>query len=230
MIALGLAHLGIVNFGVFCAAVVLLNLTPGPDTAYIVGQSIAHGRRAGLLSALGISAGCCVHTLASAFGLTALLAASASAFLIIKLAGAAYLIFLGLRMIVSTLRRLGDSRSLDHATQEDASAPIAAIPRSRRRIFAQGFLTNVLNPKVALFFLSFFPQFVAVDSPDKPVAFLVLGATMIVISTLYNSGMAWIAGGITRRMRGAPRAKVWLERTVGAAFIALGARLVSGGR
>ena len=172
-----------------------------------------------------------MHTLASAFGLTALLAASASAFLVIKLAGAAYLTFLGLTMIVATLRRRPDARrSSESGAKERESTSTPAVSRSRRRIFAQGFLTNVLNPKVALFFISFFPQFVAADSPAKPAAFLVLGATLIVISTFYNGGIAWIAGGITRRMRGAPRAKAWLERAVGAAFVALGARLVLGER
>ena len=93
--------LGITHFGFFLVAVFLLNVTPGPDTAYIVGRSIAQGRGAGLMSALGISAGCCVHALACAFGLTALLAASATAFTVIKLAGASYLIYLGVRMIVA---------------------------------------------------------------------------------------------------------------------------------
>ena len=221
MIEAGLAVLGIVHFGLFCAAVLLLNLTPGPDTAYIVGQSIAQGRRAGLLSALGISAGCCVHTLATVFGLAALLAASAGAFTLIKLAGAVYLVFLGIRMIAATLQRA--ERAPAAATDQVATP--TTLQRSARRIVAQGFLTNVLNPKVALFFLSFFPQFVSADSAAKPLAFLVLGATMVCISTLYNGGMAWVAGGITQRMRGAPRAKAWLARAVGAAFVALGGTL-----
>ncbi len=218
--------LGIVHLGLFCGAVVLLNFTPGPDTAFIVGQSVARGRRAGLMAVLGISLGCVVHTLALVFGLSALIAASASAFTLIKIVGAAYLVYLGVRMIVATMRT---RVSPGEATIAKASSPApsrgtVAHP-SARRTFAQGFITNVLNPKVVLFFLSFFPQFVAYDSPSKGLAFAVLGGVMIAISTIYNGSVAWLAGSITHRMHGAPRVKAWLERSVGAAFIALGARL-----
>ena len=219
--------LGIVHLGLFCVAVLLLNLTPGPDTAFIVGQSVAHGRRAGLMSALGISAGCVVHTVALALGLSALIAASASAFMLIKIVGAAYLIFLGVRMIVATLRASAARGNADDAGRAAPSAVRKPATRpSARRTFAQGFITNVLNPKVVLFFLSFLPQFVSLDSASKGWAFAVLGGVMIAISTIYNGSVAWLAGSITDRMRGAPRVKAWLERSVGAAFIALGARLV----
>ncbi len=212
------ADIGIVHAGIFCVAVLLLNLTPGPDTAFIVGQSVAHGRRAGLMSVLGISAGCVVHTMALALGLSAILAASANAFASIKIAGAIYLTFLGLRMILGSLRRGGDGVA--------PTIPRSPVLRpSSRRTFMQGFVTNVLNPKVILFFLSFFPQFVAVSSPSKAVAFVVLGAVMVVISTIYNGIVAWLAGSITRRVRGVPRVKVWLDRLIGAAFVALGARI-----
>ncbi len=215
---------GIVHPGVFCLAVLLLNLTPGPDTAFIVGQSVAHGRRAGLLSVLGISAGCAAHTIALSLGLSALIAASAGAFLVIKVVGAAYLVFLGVRMIVGTIGRRG-------AAAASAAAPaIPPGPASPARTFAKGFLTNLLNPKVVLFFLSFFPQFVSAASPSKGVAFLLLGTILIAISTVYNGLVAWLAGSITQRMRGAPGVKAWLERSVGVAFIALGARIVSADR
>ena len=209
-----LESLGIVHVGLFCAAVFLLNLTPGPDTAFIVGQSVAHGRRNGLMSVLGISAGCLVHTAAISLGLSAILAASAGAFVVIKVAGAVYLTFLGVRLIVATLRR--------------APEPIVARGPARasaRRAFVQGFVTNILNPKVVLFFLSFFPQFVATASDAKGWAFAVLGGILVAMSTVYNGVVAWIAGGLTERMRSAPRIKRWIDQSIGAAFIALGARL-----
>jgi threonine/homoserine/homoserine lactone efflux protein len=213
--------LGIVHLGFFCVAVLLLNLTPGPDTAFIVGQSVANGRRAGLMSVLGISAGCVVHTLAIALGLSAILAASTNAFLVVKLVGAAYLIYLGARMIVATFRR--DRPQADAETATLVDSPVR--PRSGRRTFMQGFLTNVTNPKVVLFFLSLFPQFVSAESTHKGVAFAVLGAILIGISTVYNGAVAWIAGSITQRMKSAPRVQAWLERSVGAMFVALGARI-----
>lgn len=219
---------GIVHPGVFCLAVLLLNLTPGPDTAFIVGQSITHGRRAGLLSVLGISAGCAAHTIALSLGLSALLAASASAFLVIKVAGAAYLVFLGARMIVGTIDTV--SRRRDAVVVAASATRRRTRPASPGRTFLQGFLTNLLNPKVVLFFLSFFPQFVSEASPSKGSAFLLLGSILIAISTVYNGTVAWLAGGITQRMRGAPVVKAWLERSVGAAFIALGARIATADR
>ncbi|HJV87322.1 MAG TPA: LysE family translocator [Noviherbaspirillum sp.] len=203
---------GISNFGLFFAAVLLLNATPGPDTAYIVGRSVAQGRAAGLMSAMGISAGCCVHAVASAVGLSAILAASATAFMLIKLAGGAYLVYLGIRM---ALARPGN------AQERSAARDV----RSRRTIFWQAMVTNVLNPKVILFFLAFIPQFVRADAGQKTTAFLLLGVMFALISMCWNSGTAMLAGTLARRAGRSPRVRLWLERTVGGAFIALGARL-----
>ncbi|KVT18889.1 lysine transporter LysE [Burkholderia sp. MSMB1078WGS] len=211
---------GIVHFGFFVLAVFLLNITPGPDTAYIIGRSVAQGRGAGLISAFGISAGCCVHALACAFGLTALLAASATAFTVIKLAGAAYLIYLGVRMIVAK----------QAAAPSGAEATQAAAAKPLRQLFMQGFWTNVLNPKVVLFFVSFFPQFVSADSPHKAWAFLTLGAVFVAMSTVWTSLVAWVAGSVTQRFAGKPGVKKWLDRTVGSAFVGLGLRLASSQR
>ncbi|PRF95797.1 lysine transporter LysE [Burkholderia ambifaria] len=211
---------GITHFGFFVFAVFLLNITPGPDTAYIVGRSVAQGRGAGLMSAFGISAGCCVHALACAFGLTALLAASATAFTVIKLVGAAYLIYLGVRMIIA---RQAAEPSGAQAAQGTAAKPL-------RQLFMQGFWTNVLNPKVVLFFVSFFPQFVSADSPHKAWAFLTLGAVFVAMSTVWTSLVAWAAGSVTQRFSGKPGVKKWLDRTVGSAFVGLGLRLATSQR
>ena len=211
---------GITHFGFFVFAVSLLNITPGPDTAYIVGRSVAQGRGAGLMSAFGISAGCCVHALACAFGLTALLAASATAFTVIKLVGAAYLIYLGVRMIIAK----------QAAEPSGAEAAQAAAAKPLRQLFMQGFWTNVLNPKVVLFFVSFFPQFVSADSPHKAWAFLTLGAVFVAMSTVWTSLVAWVAGSVTERFSGKPGVKKWLDRTVGSAFVGLGLRLATSQR
>jgi RhtB (resistance to homoserine/threonine) family protein len=210
--------LGITHFGFFLVAVLLLNVTPGPDTAYIVGRSVAQGRSAGLVSALGISAGCCVHALACAFGLTALLAASATAFTVIKLVGACYLVYLGVRLIFA---------KQSDAADEAKPAATSVQPRPLRQLFLSGFWTNVLNPKVVLFFVSFFPQFVTVTSPHKILAFLALGAVFVLMSTVWNSFIAWIAGSVTARFSGKPGVKKWLDRTVGSAFVGLGVRLAT---
>lgn len=203
---------GITDFGLFVAAVLLLNATPGPDTAYIVGRSLAQGRAAGLVSALGISVGCMLHALASALGLSAILAASATAFMLIKLAGGAYLIYLGIRMLLARPAEPGSARE-------------RAAARSIKAIFWQATMTNVLNPKVILFFLAFIPQFVRSDAPDRTLGFLLLGLAFSVISLGWNSGTAFLAGTLARGAGQRPGLKLWLERLVGASFVALGARL-----
>ena len=152
-----------------------------------------------------------MHIFAAALGLSAILAASATAFLVVKLAGAAYLVYLGVSMLRS---------GVPHAAP---AAPPPAAPLSR--IFAQGVLTNALNPKVALFFLAFLPQFIDSGTPDKVTAFLFLGLVFNVNGTLWNLLVARIAATAGRRIRLAGRAARWLRRTVGGAFIALGVKL-----
>ncbi|HEX2530666.1 MAG TPA: LysE family translocator [Burkholderiaceae bacterium] len=207
-----MSFFGITDFSLFCLAVLLLNATPGPDTAYIVGRSAAQGRDAGLVSALGISLGCCIHSIASALGLSAILATSATAFTLVKLAGGAYLIYIGLHMMFA-------------GSNGSSQAHAAPAARPLKTVFWQAVATNILNPKVVLFFLSFFPQFVRADASQKTAAFLLLGAAFVTITTLWNSGTALLAGTLARRAGRSPRVKLWLERTVGAAFVALGFKL-----
>jgi RhtB (resistance to homoserine/threonine) family protein len=215
---------GIVHFPFFVAAVFLLNVTPGPDTAYIVGRSVAQGRGAGLMSALGICTGCCVHTMACAFGLTAVLAASATAFTVIKFAGAIYLIYLGVRLAFASPAK-AQARS-----EVEASAAQASPSKPLRQLFLQGFWTNVLNPKVVLFFVSFFPQFVSSESEHKALAFLTLGGVFVAMSVVWCLFLVWVASGVTRRLGGKPSVKKWLDRVVGTAFVGLGLRLATATR
>jgi threonine/homoserine/homoserine lactone efflux protein len=202
---------GIHDFALFLTSGILLNLTPGPDTVYILGRSIAQGRRAGVASALGISVGSIFHTVAAALGLSAFLATSAWAFMAVKLAGAAYLIFLGVRAL---LERNRDLVTPAHFKQDD---PAAA--------FRQGILTNVLNPKVALFFLAFLPQFIEATAPSKTIAFLVLGLTFVTTGTIWCLILAWFAAAFSARLRGNATVAAILNRAVGSLFIFLGLRL-----
>jgi threonine/homoserine/homoserine lactone efflux protein len=199
------------DLALFVVSGILLNITPGADTLYIVSRSAASGARAGAVAALGIGAGCFVHIFAAALGLSAILAASATAFLVVKLIGAAYLVYLGVAMLRS---------GVTHAAP---GAPLPAAPMSR--IFAQGVLTNVLNPKVALFFLAFLPQFIDSGTPHKVIAFLFLGLVFNVNGTLWNLLVARIAATAGHRVRLAARAAKWLQRAVGGAFVALGVKL-----
>jgi threonine/homoserine/homoserine lactone efflux protein len=201
---------GIHDLGLFVLSGFLLNITPGADTLYILARGTTQGTRAGAVAALGIGAGCIVHTLAAALGLSAIIATSATAFAIVKWIGAAYLVYLGLTLLAT--RGTSATRSLP-------------APASLRRIFAQGFLTNVLNPKVALFFLAFLPQFIVADAPHKALAFVLLGAIFNVNGTLWNLLVAWSAGGLSGRVPIPQTAAAWLRRSVGAVFVVLGLRL-----
>jgi threonine/homoserine/homoserine lactone efflux protein len=191
----------------------LLNITPGPDTLYIVGRSSTQGWRAGAVAALGIGAGTLVHICAAALGLSAILAASATAFTAVKFIGAAYLLYVG----ISLIRSAGASGSSPGA--------LDVRPASIRSIFAQGFLTNVLNPKVALFFLAFLPQFVAADAGSKPLAFLLLGAIFNFNGTLWNLCVAWSTARLSSRLAPGVAFKRWFNRCVGGVFVFIGIRL-----
>ncbi len=204
---------GIHDFSVFLLTGILLNLTPGPDTFYILGRSMAQGRGAGIASVLGISTGSLVHTFSAACGLSAVLAASASAFLAVKLAGAAYLVFLGARML---FRRA-----------EAVAIPAAFSSSGFWAVYRQGLLTNVLNPKVALFFLAFMPQFIAADSSSKFAAFITLGLCFIATGTLWGLCLAWFSSLLGEQLRGSKTFADILNRTAGALFIGLGARLAT---
>jgi len=204
---------GIHDFGLFLAAGILLNLTPGPDTVYILGRSIAQGREAGIASALGICVGSLFHSCAAALGLSAILATSAVAFAAIKLLGGAYLIFLGIKMLLDRRRRL--------------SLPSNFRRRTTIAAFRQGVFTNVLNPKVALFFLAFLPQFIDPASNMKVFAFLMLGLTFVTTGTIWCLILAWFASAFSERLRTNETIGQWLNRAAGALFVFLGLRLAT---
>ena len=202
---------GIHNFALFITTGILLNLTPGPDTLYILGRSMAQGRRAGIASALGISVGSIFHTCAAALGLSAVLATSAWAFTVVKLAGGAYLIFLGVRAFFEK--------------QDELSLPRRFKRRGPAAAFRQGIVTNVLNPKVALFFLAFLPQFIDSNAPSKTVAFVLLGLTFVFTGTTWCLVLAWFSSAFSARLRENRTVTAWLNRAVGSLFVFLGVRL-----
>lgn len=203
---------------VFIAAGWLLNLTPGPDVLYIVSNALRSGARAGLVAGLGITAGCFVHVFAAAVGVGALLSASATAFTVLKWAGAAYLLWMGVRMLFS---RAGGGNGAAIAAARSAP-PLAA---SLRSVFLGGFWTNVLNPKVALFFLAFVPQFIAPGTDNKALAFVLLGVLFNVNAIPVNAGWALAAAWMARRAGAIQRGMHWLDRVAGAMFIGFGLRL-----
>jgi threonine/homoserine/homoserine lactone efflux protein len=195
---------------VFMTATLALNLTPGPDMLYVIARSMGQGQKAGVISALGIGVGCLAHTFAAAFGLSALLTSSAVAYDLVKYAGAIYLVYLGARAL------FGKSRLQERSE---------LIPASLSNNFYQGVVTNVLNPKVALFFLAYLPQFTKAGRGSIAWQIIFLGLLFNVSGTLVNVVVARLGGRIGEGFKKRPafaRKQRWIT---GAVFIALGLRL-----
>ena len=206
---------GLHDLGLFVAATFVLNATPGVDLLLTVSRTLQAGPRAGVAAALGINAGCVVHALAAAFGLAALLAVSAAAFAAVKWVGAAYLLWLAAGMARAAWRGT--------AVAEASTSP---PPRSAWQDFRIGLLTNVLNPKVALFFLAFLPQFIAPGTVDKTSAFLLLGALFVAQSLLFLLVVVAAAARL-RRLPSSPTAARWLQGGGALLFAGLALRLAA---
>ena len=209
---------GIHDLLIFILAGLLLNITPGPDMLYIAGRAASQGFRSGLAAVMGINAGCLVHTFAAAIGLSAILTASADAFFILKLIGAAYLVYVGISLLLE--------KKSDGATMQISNS----LPqKTLRQAFWQGFLTNLLNPKIALFFLAFLPQFISADSTTKPAAFVLLGIIFIFNSLFVTVGFALLVAQVqvkaNARFKRSAGIALWLNRSCGALFIAIGVKL-----
>jgi len=198
---------------VFFTAAIALNVSPGPDLIYILSRTIARGAKVGLASAAGVCSGAVVHVLAAAFGLSAILAASATAFSIVKYVGAAYLLYLGVQVLKS------QGGALELTTQNET---VAVTPW---QAFRQGVLVDVLNPKAAIFFMAFLPQFVRQDHGDSSVQLIVLGLLVIFVAIVIESLFVLAAARSTQFFRRNPRVSVWLDRALGTIFISLGIRL-----
>jgi len=203
---------GIHDFPLFVVSCVLLNITPGQDTMYIIGRSMAQGRQAGIFSVLGIMTGVLVHTSLAALGLSVILATSSLAFAVVKYAGALYLIWIGIHFLAN---RSG--------TPDSSGAP--AMSPEPWKIFKQGVLTNVLNPKVALFFLSFLPQFVTAQTQPVFLPFLVLGLVFFTTGSIWCLFLATSAAWLAERFHKYSSAGGLLKKFTGVLFIALGIRL-----
>ncbi len=199
----------------FIAAGWLLNLTPGPDVLYIVTHSLRSGVKAGLVAGLGITAGCFVHIFAAAVGVSALMAASSTAFTVLKFAGAAYLMWVGIKILLAKAPPAGPDLAAVAANAGEGNL---------RSVFTGGFLTNALNPKVAIFFLAFVPQFIAPDAQNKPLTFILLGIIFNLNAIPVNSGWALAAAWMARR-DSVQKGMHWLDRAAACMFIAFGLKL-----
>ncbi|MBY5582066.1 LysE family translocator [Rhizobium leguminosarum] len=199
----------------FLSAAVLLNLSPGPDIAFILGHTMRSGKRAGFSALFGVWSGACLHVLMAALGLSAILAASAVAFSTVKWIGAAYLVWLGIQAL-----RSGGGNGLIKAAE---SLPVV-------RIYRQGILVSLLNPKVAIFFLAFLPQFVVEGAGPAWAQLMLHGGLIIVVAAFIEPPLVLLGGRLADAIRHNQKIGLWLDRGLGALFVALGVRLALSSR
>ncbi|MCX7217454.1 MAG: LysE family translocator [Burkholderiales bacterium] len=211
---------GTQDLALFVISGLLLNLAPGPDSLLIMTRAASQGWRAGSAAALGIGCGTFVHILAAALGLSAVLATSATAFLIVKLIGAAYLLYVGLGLLLSKKK----------SSEDGEQTTIVTTRLSYRKIFLQGFLTNLLNPKVAVFFLAFVPQFIASSAQDKALAFIFLGCIFNFNGMLWCHFLAFSSAYASQKLRVNRRLTSGLNRLIGLMFVSFGLKLALANR
>lgn len=202
---------GILHLPAFLATCLVVSATPGPATMYILGRTVAQGRQAGVASVLGTSTGGLVHTVFAAAGLSAVLATSAAAFTVVKLLGAAYLLYLGVGALLK--RESGEAK------------PLAIEPADAPKAYRQGLLTQVLNPKIAVFMISFLPQFVD-PKASGPLPFLILGTLFVALDTLWFLLLVAGSARATQAFRRNPRAMSLLQRAAGLVYVGLGINLL----
>ncbi|GGH21818.1 LysE family translocator [Mucilaginibacter phyllosphaerae] len=203
--------MGIINFTTFCITSLLFILSPGIDTIFILNKLIAQGKKWGLYSTLGITTGVLVHTTFAAFGLSLILAQSATAFSIVKYLGAAYLIYLGFSKLFT---------SENMVTAESRPQPVSV-----KKTYLSAVITNTLNPKVAIFFLAFFPQFIQPVYMHNALPFIILGATYALIGLLWFTILTLFAGSFSHKLQSTPAIGMWLNKFSGAVFILMGVKV-----
>ncbi|MED0993560.1 LysE family translocator [Bacillus nitratireducens] len=201
---------GIINYEVFLLTGILLNLIPGADTMYIVGRSISQGRKAGVYSVFGIITGSLVHTLLVAFGLSIILTKSIVLFDTIKVIGVIYLVYLGIKMILD---------------KTNVAFQASSNKLNIRKIYLQGLLTSLTNPKVSLFFIAFLPQFIDTKA-SGPMPFIILGITFTVTGLLWCLFVAYFSSYVTKKLRGNQKVGMILNKVTGMIFIGMGLKLL----
>ena len=203
---------GIIHFETFLLTGILLNLTPGNDTIFILTKSIGQGKKAGIISALGIGTGSIIHTILAAVGLSIIIAKSILLFNIIKYAGAAYLFYIGFKMLTNKSQLITDTATENKST-------------NYLKIYRDGIFTNVLNPKVALFFIAFLPQFIDPTIKNTVLPFITLGLTFITTGTIWCLILATFASSIFARLKNNKRVSTYINKICGMALIALGIKV-----
>ena len=203
---------GIENYLVFIVSGIILNITPGNDTIYILSRSIAQGRKAGVISVLGIGTGALTHTIMASLGLSVILSKSILLFDVIKYIGVIYLVYIGIKTIISKNNPFNNQTNIESSVDY-------------KQIYKQGFLTNLFNPKVALFYLSFLPQFINPNINNTPIPFLILGVTFLTTGTIWCLFLAYASSFLSKILRENNKISTLTHKLSGIIFIGLGLKL-----
>ncbi|RKF02923.1 RhtB (resistance to homoserine/threonine) family protein [Tenacibaculum lutimaris] len=204
--------MGIENYIAFFTATILFVLTPGMETIFLLNKSISQGRKSGIYTNLGLNTGSLVHTLFGALGLSIIVAKSAILFALIKYLGAAYLIYLGVTKVFSKKELIQEG-----AEEQKKNSAI--------KDFKSGFITNILNPKVALFFIAFFPQFISPDKIESPVPFIFMGVSYTIMNTIWYLFLVSFAGVFSRKVRENQKIGIRMNKVSGAVFVLMGLQI-----
>ncbi len=199
------------HWGTFLVAAVLLNLTPGPDIAYVLAHTVSNGQRAGFAALFGVWSGLLLHVLFAALGLSAIIATSATAFILVKWTGAIYLVWLGFQTFRSSSSPTGVEMGMARS--------------SSTKIYRQGVLVAILNPKVAFFFLAFLPQFVEIGAGPESAQLFLHGVLIVVVGAFIEPIIIILGANLTGQLKRRPGVLVWMERGMGAVFVGLGVRI-----
>lgn len=200
--------MGIENFIAFLVTAVIFVITPGMDTLFVLNKSIGQGRRSGVLASLGVNTGVMIHTLLGALGLSVILAQSPYGFTLVKYLGAAYILYMG----ITGFRSKKDIFQTSNGEEK---------PKFQRGDFWSGFITNVFNPKVALFFMAFFPQFIIPENISSPIPFIALGTTYAIIGIVWLFTLSFFAGTFTEKIRNNPKIGLQLNKITGVIFMGM---------
>ncbi|CAM1339546.1 LysE family translocator [Tenacibaculum aestuarii] len=204
--------MGIENYIAFFTATILFVLTPGMETIFLLNKSISQGRKSGIYTNLGLNTGSLVHTLFGALGLSIIVAKSAILFALIKYLGAAYLIYLGVTKVFSKKELIQEGVEVQKKN-------------SAKKDFKSGFITNILNPKVALFFIAFFPQFISPDKIESPIPFIFMGVSYTIMNTVWYLFLVSFAGVFSRKVRENQKIGIRMNKISGAVFVLMGLQI-----
>lgn len=217
---------GIISLSLFLTSTVIFTMTPGLDTLFVLNRAVTHGKHIGMMAGLGVSTGVMVHTLFAGLGLSAIVAKSTFLFMLVKYLGALYLVYLGSTSVYQASKFfIQKSKTHTQVSQSEESPVVLTKPLTLWQVYYSGIFTNILNPKVALFFLAFFPQFIAIEARENIMPYIILGSLYAIISAIWLVFLGAMAGSSLTRFLRTTKAQRLMDMVSGVVFVGMGAKI-----